>query len=186
MLDGKTDRVLNPSRRTPRTPESGSQGGHATRPTALRIRVVCCLFGGTGLLLVVAGSFLPWVVSGSVRRSSYAIVGILNRLGVGDDGPIGVLVNNWPLVGVLCMTPVVAAALRWWRTAGALGVLLSLAAALLSFGIIAVTNGRAAAAGIGVDPIGPSVMAAGAILLLIGGLASALGAGSPIRRGLVN
>ena len=152
-----------------------------TRPTALRIRVTCCLIGGAGLVLVIGGSFLPWVVSGTVRRSSYAIVGVLGRLGIGDNGPIGLLVGAWPLIGVLCMTPVVAAGLRWWRTSGVLAVLLALAAGLLSFGIIAVTAGRSAG-GIGVDPLGPAVMAAGAVLLFCGGIALALGAGSPIRR----
>ncbi len=68
--------------------------------------MVCCLLiGGAGIVLVVVGSFLPWVVSGTVRRSSYAIVGILGRLGIGEDGPLGVLISAWPLIGVLCMTP---------------------------------------------------------------------------------
>ena len=153
----------------------------AARPSALRVRLTCCLIGGAGLVLVIGGSFLPWVVSGTVRRSSYAIVGVLGRLGIGDDGPIGVLVGAWPLVGVLCMTPVVAAAVRWWRTSGVLAVLLALAAGLLSFGVILLTSGRSAG-GIGVDPVGPAVMAAGAVLLFCGGIALALGAGSPIRR----
>lgn len=151
------------------------------RPSALRVRVTCCLIGGAGLVLVIAGSFLPWVVSGTVRRSSYAIVGVLGRLGIGDNGPIGVLVGAWPLIGVLCMTPVVAAGLRWWRTSGVLAALLAVAAGLLSFGVIVVTAGRSAG-GIGVDPVGPAVMAAGAVLLFCGGIALALGAGSPIRR----
>ena len=151
------------------------------RPSALRVRVTCCLIGGAGLVLVIAGSFLPWVVSGTVRRSSYAIVGVLGRLGIGDNGPIGILVGAWPLIGVLCMTPVVAAGLRWWRTSGVLAVLLAVAAGLLSFGVIVVTAGRSAG-GIGVDPVGPAVMAAGAVLLFCGGIALALGAGSPIRR----
>ncbi len=152
------------------------------RPSPLRIRVACCLIGGAGIVLVVAGSFLPWVISGTVRRSSYAIVGILGRLGIGEDGPIGILVGAWPLIGVLCMTPIVAAGLRWWRVSGVLAVLLAVAAGLLSFGVILATDGLAGG-GIGVDPIGPATMAAGAILLFCGGLASALGAGSPVRRG---
>ena len=151
------------------------------RPSALQVRVTCCLIGGAGLVLVIAGSFLPWVVSGTVRRSSYAIVGVLGRLGIGDNGPIGVLVGAWPLIGVLCMTPVVAAGLRWWRTSGVLAVLLAVAAGLLSFGVIVLSAGRSAG-GIGVDPVGPAVMAAGAVLLCCGGIALALGAGSPIRR----
>lgn len=189
-----SESAISPSANSPSamSPSVPSAPGHRDRnvrptgPTAARIRVVCCLIGGAGLVLVIVGSFLPWVVSGTVRRSSYAIVGLLSRLGIGEDGPIGALIAGWPLIGVLCMTPVIAAAIRWWRVAGVLAVLVSLAAALLSFGVIAVTAGRSAAglgSGVGVDPIGPSVMAAGAVLLFVAGLALALGAGSPVRRG---
>lgn len=143
--------------------------------------MACCLIGGAGIVFVVAGSFLPWVISGTVRRSSYAIVGILGRLGIGEDGLIGILVGAWPLIGVLCMTPIVAAGLRWWRVAGVLAVVLAVASGVLSFGVILATNGLAGG-GIGVDPIGPAFMAAGAVLLFCGGLSLAIGAGSPVRR----
>jgi hypothetical protein len=147
----------------------------------LRGRVVSCLIGGVGLILVIVGSFLPWVISGTVRRSSYAIVGIVDRLGVAGDGVVGTLVASWPFVGVLCMTPVVAACLRWWRTAGLLGVVIGLAAAVLSFGILVLTA-RSSGLSVRLDPIGPAVMAAGSILLICGGGALAIGVGSPIRR----
>jgi hypothetical protein len=150
------------------------------RPSPVRVRIVACLIGGAGLLLVVVGSFLPWVVSGNVRRSSYAVVGVLDRLGIADDGAIGVVLAHWPLIGVLAIAPVVAAALRRWRTAGLLAVPVAFVAGLLSFGIVAVASGRVGL-GIRLDPFGPAVMAAGAILLFGGALALALGAGSPIR-----
>ena len=101
------------------------------------------LIGGAGIVLVIVGSFLPWVVSGTVRRSSYAIVGILGRLGIGEDGPLGILIGAWPLIGVLCMTPIVAAALRWWLVAGVLAVVVAVPAGLLSFGVILATSGLA-------------------------------------------
>ena len=143
--------------------------------------VACCLIAGAGLVLIIAGSFLPWVVSGSVRRSSYAVVGIIDRLGVMDDGPIGVLVRAWPLIGVLCMTPVLAACLRWWRTAGVLGALIGLVSGVLAFGVLLIAASRGGL-GIRLDPIGPAVMAAGAVLLLLGGGALALRRNSPVRR----
>ena len=105
-------------------------------PSRRRVLVVCCLIAGSGLAMVIAGSFLPWVISGEVRRSSYAILGIVDRLGVAGDGALGVLIAHWPLVGVLCMAPVVIGCLRWWRTAGVLAVLVALTTGLLSFGIL--------------------------------------------------
>jgi len=146
-----------------------------------RIRVTVCLLGGTGLVLIVVGSFLPWVVSGTVRRSSYAIIGVIDRLGIAEGGVIGLLVTAWPFIGLLCMTPVIAGCLRSWRVAGLLGVLVGLASGLLSFGIVLLAAGRAGL-GVRLDPIGPAVMAAGAVLVLIGGGALSFGAGSPVRR----
>jgi len=143
---------------------------------------VSCLFAGAGLVLVVIGSFLPWVISGEVRRSSYAIVGVVDRLGIAGDGLLGVVVAGWPFIGLLCMTPVIAGCLRWWRTAGGLAILLAGLAGLLAFGLLVMTAGRAGL-GIRLDPIGPAVMAAGSVLLMCGGLALALGVGSPVRRG---
>jgi hypothetical protein len=171
-----------------RFPPAHSVGGQALHepggaaPSALRLLVVCCLVAGSGLLLVVTGSFLPWVVSGSVRRSSYAIVGLIDRLGVAGDGVIGVLIRNWPLAGVLFMTPVLAGCLRWWRTAGVLGVLVGLTSGVLAFGVLLLTTGMGGL-GVRLDPVGPAVMAAGAILVLLGGVALASRAFSPVRRG---
>lgn len=142
--------------------------------------MTCCLIGGTGLTLVIAGSFLPWVVSGEVRRSSYAILGIVERLDVAGEGILGFLIAHWAFVGVLCMAPVVVGCLRWWRTAGALGVVVALATGLLSFAIL-IAAGASAGLPVRVDPIGPAVMAAGAVLLLGAGIALALGVGSPVR-----
>lgn len=149
--------------------------------TQRRLLVLCCLVAGAGLSLVIWGSFLPWVVSGSVRRSSYAIVGIVDRLGVAGDGVLAALVAAWPLLGVLAMTPVIAGCLRWWRTAGMLSVIAALPAAGVSIAILVVAVGRVGLT-VRLDPIGPAVMAAGALLLLAGGLCLAFGIGSPIRR----
>lgn len=148
--------------------------------TDRRRRLLWCLFAGTGLVLVIAGSFLPWVVSGSIRRSSYAVFGVAGRLGLGDDGPIGMLISVWPLFGVLCTTPLIAAALRWWRTAGALGVVVAVGSALVSFGILWIAVGRIGLT-VRLDPLGPAVMAAGSLLLLSGGLGLVVGNRSPVR-----
>jgi hypothetical protein len=146
----------------------------------LRLRIACCWLAGCGLVLVVVGSFLPWVVSGTVRRSSYAIAGVVDRLGIAGDGVFAILVAGWPFIGVLCFAPVLAAALRRWRTSGLLAVVIGLAAAVLSLGILVVALGRSSLS-VRLDPLGPTVMAAGGLLLVGGGLCLAVGLGSPIR-----
>jgi hypothetical protein len=145
------------------------------------MRIAACWITGCGLALVVVGSFLPWVISGTVKRSSYAIVGVVDRLGIVGDGPLSQLLSHWPLLGSLCFVPVVAAALRWWRVAGAVAVLIGLLASALSVGILVAAIGRVGLT-VRLDPLGPSVMAAGGLLLVGGGLCLIFGNGSPIRR----
>ena len=139
----------------------------ADRPARYPGRVAALIFAAAGLVLAVVGSFLPWVVSGQVRRSSYAVTGMIDRLGIAGDGVLGSLVAGWPLIGLLCATPVVAALLRRWAVAGALCVVLGIAMATVSLALLAVGGGGAI--GVQVDPIGPSVTSAGGMLLTVGG-----------------
>src|SRR5664279_204861 len=129
------------------------------RPATHAGRVAAVVFAAAGLVLALIGSFLPWVVSGQVRRSSYAVAGMVDRLGIAGDGVVARLVAGWPLIGLLCAAPVVAAVLRRWVVAGVLCVLLGLATAGVSVALLAVRG--TGAIGVAVDPIGPSVTAAG-------------------------
>ena len=78
------------------------------------------------------------------------------------------------------MSPIIAGCLRWWRTAGFLAVLAALPAAGVSIAILVVAVGKVGLT-VRLDPIGPAVMAAGALLLLAGGVGLAFGVGSPGR-----
>lgn len=141
-------------------------------PAARRaVPVVPAAIVGLGLVGVVAGSFLPWVVSGQVRRSSYAITGVVDRLDIAGDGLLGTLVGLWPFFGPLCVVPVIAGVLRWWRTAGIISVLLGLISGALAVSALLFAARRPAAASVSLHPLGPSVMAAGAVLLAAGGVA---------------
>lgn len=147
----------------------------------LRWRIAQCWLAGAGLGLVIAGSFLPWVISGTVTRSIYAIAGVVDRLGVAGDGPVATVIAYFPIIAALSFVPIIAAAFRRWRLAGALAMLIGLAASVLSIGILALTLGKAGLT-VRVDPMGPSVMAAGGLLLLAGGGCLSFGNSSPIRR----
>lgn len=54
-----------------------------------------------GSSVAVLGTFLPWLRSGAVDRSSYEIFDLVERLGFSPDGPIGWAVRLWPLVPLL-------------------------------------------------------------------------------------
>ena len=146
----------------------------------IRLLIAWCWVTGCGLVLVIVGSFLPWVISGTVKRSSYEIIGVIDRLGIAGDGFVAGLVSNWPLFGVLRFAPVIAAALRWWRLAGGLAVLIGVVAAALALGILTIALGKMGLT-VRLDPLGPSVMAAGGLLLVGGGLCMTFGNSSPIR-----
>ncbi len=63
-----------------------------------------------GASVAVIGSFLPWLRSGAIDRSSYEIFELVDRLGFSPDGPVGWAVRLWPLVPLLF---VLAAVVQW-------------------------------------------------------------------------
>ncbi|HEX4981188.1 MAG TPA: hypothetical protein VFV63_05795, partial [Ilumatobacteraceae bacterium] len=65
-----------------------------------------------GALATVVGSLCPWVASGSVDRSSYEIIDLVDRLGFAEEGPLGIALQAWPLMPLLVVTGTVA---MWWR-----------------------------------------------------------------------
>ena len=62
--------------------------------------------------VVVAATFLPWLRSGATSRSSYELLGLLDRLDIAPYGPVSTLVRWWPFVPLLVTVAVV---LAWWR-----------------------------------------------------------------------
>lgn len=60
---------------------------------------------GAGVVLV--GSFLPWLASGSASRSSYDLFEIVDRLGFSPDGAVGWAVRLWPLLPLVLVVTVV-------------------------------------------------------------------------------
>ena len=75
-------------------------------------------------VLVLVGTFLPWLGEGSGQRSSYELFGVLGRLDIAPNGLVSVLVRGWPVVPLLVTTAIV---LCWWERA-----LPSLATALVA------------------------------------------------------
>jgi hypothetical protein len=63
---------------------------------------------GAGTALV--GTFLPWLRSGSVDRSSYEMLGSVERLGFAPGGWVEWSVRLWPIVPLLF---VIAAISQW-------------------------------------------------------------------------
>ena len=120
-----------------------------------------------GVLVLLAGTFLPWLVSGRARRNSYAGAGVLQRL-LGVHGAAGTALSAWPFLGLWFAACALVALLGARRLAAALAVVGALTVGALA---IAVLN---APARFGVSPsgYGPGVTLIGAVLAVIGGMAT--------------
>lgn len=136
--------------------------------TALRARPLAALRGravpliGTGLTLVVAGTFLPWLRSGSVERNSYATGGALRDL-LGNGGRIGLALDVWPFVSLACAAALGLLILGVSRGGALLAVVVALAAGALGVSALAVHTGFTVAPA----RLGPAVTATGAALALL-------------------
>lgn len=149
-------------------PSRSGSAGTATLAAGATLGVV-------GLLVVVAGTFLPWLTSGGVDRNSYAVLGIVRRLRF-VDGAAATALSLWPLIGTIAMAPVVAGILRWWRTA-AVATLLFGALTGAGAGLVLAVAGGHRAAGIGLSVTGPVATAAGALLAVVGAVLVLIGRG---------
>jgi hypothetical protein len=114
-----------------------------------------------GLILVLIGTFLPWLRSGSVYRDSYQSLGVLRELGF-----ISGLVNAWvamiPAVGITIA--VYAIGLR--RSAAVVATVLSIIMGTIA-GAAAVQGGGESGL-VGIASSGPTVTLFGAVLALLG------------------
>lgn len=118
-----------------------------------------------GVAILIGGTFLPWVYSGRVAKSSYSITGSLERhLNLPSWG--AAIVSGWPLLGPICAGLVVIFALGLRRTAALLSLLLLVVVLLLSTGLLIV--GSRAAGPITIATLGPAVTLAGAAVASVG------------------
>ncbi len=71
---------------------------------------------------VLLATCLPWVRTGNRRRTSYALLGLVDRLDFAPGGPAEWAVRWWPVMPMLCVVAMTAA---WWprqRLAGTTGL----------------------------------------------------------------
>lgn len=138
--------------------------------TAMRT-VVARLGAGvatTGLAVLVIGTFLPWLRSGSVLRDSYQSAGALRGLVSGLNAQAGTLLAAWTVIIPCCAVCVAGYALGLRRTAAVLGLIVSIVVGTAA-GLVAV-QGSAASGVIGPVTTGPVVTLVGATIVLAGAI----------------
>jgi hypothetical protein len=124
------------------------------------------VWAAVGSLVLVAGTFLPWLRSGAVLRDSYESVGALRTL---LSGTPALLVNAWLLVIPLCLLCVALYAVRLRRVSAGIGVLVSLVVGTVA--TVVAVQGNNPAALVGAVVTGPAVTVVGATVALLGAIA---------------
>lgn len=138
-----------------------------------------------GALVALVGTFLPWLASGTVDRSSYELLDIVERLGFSPDGLVGLALTIWPLAPLGLVLCVVA---QWpwrgwqdrWAGWGAVGVACAVG---LYVGATAVAVLGAPEVGVFRVRWGAWVTLVGASAMLAGAALDAVGVRRDVRRG---
>ena len=123
----------------------------------------------TGGALMVLGSFLPWVRTGSRSRNSYDVFRVVGRLGFAPEGPAATALRWWPVIPLLTVVAVVAVWWGWGRPGGVLGIVAAVYA-----GIMGAAVGAAPQAGLLDIGAGPILTATGGVVLLGGAVAATI------------
>jgi hypothetical protein len=122
-----------------------------------------------GVVVTIVGTFLPWVVSGGVTRTSYAVAGLLDRLQLFRSDWVTGLLKAWPVVGPLCVVPVVLLIVRLWRPAGWVATLVGAAVVAATVTVLVYAADWSFSV-VELDLIGPVITIVGGVLLIGGGL----------------
>jgi hypothetical protein len=130
------------------------------RGSRLRAGTAVPLVGVAGLIVLVAGTFLPWLRSGRDSRNSYQAGGAARRL-LATDGVVDRLLALWPLVGLACAAAVACYLFGLRPIATALAGLSAAAAGVVSVGALATTATSFAR----VVLVGPLITLTGATLV---------------------
>jgi hypothetical protein len=128
-----------------------------------------------GALVALVGTFLPWLASGAVGRSSYDLLDIVERLGYSPDGLVGLAFTVWPLAPLLLVLTAIAQWPGWTNawSAIAAGALALVSAGYVGATALAVLN----APEVGLFRIrsGARVTAIGAVVMLVGAALAGVG-----------
>lgn len=118
--------------------------------------------GGIGLLVLLAGTFLPWLRSGRAHRNSYRTGGLLRRL-IDASGLVDAALAVWPFLGLACAAVVAVYALGARRASAALALVPGIGAGAVAVAVLGVDGSSFAA------PVrtGPVVTAIGALAVII-------------------
>jgi hypothetical protein len=133
-------------------------------PTRLGIGAAC--LAAAGLLLIAVGTFLPWVVSGSVLRDSYQSISVIRAIKAVEGNPLELVLDAWTMIIPVITVCVVGYALGFRRTAATISTILAIICGTISGTATVVSGGEGIT--LGIAGTGPTTMLIGAVLTVIG------------------
>lgn len=128
-------------------------------------------------IVVLVGSFLPWLRSGTRHRNSYDIFSLVERIGYSPHGPVGWALRAWPVLPVL----IIAGGTLLWVRRDVVGAVVMMVAAVYA-GAVGIAVRAASPSGLIAAEYGAWVTLVGAVLLLAGSaitIATNRGVGAP-------
>lgn len=116
--------------------------------------------------MIVVGTFLPWLRSGTVDRNSYAAGDALRRV---EHLPaaLGAVLDGWPFLSIVCAVAAALALLGLRRWAFALGALCAVVAGAVSAVVLVRGSGglvRAASTGPAVTLTGAGLISVSVVI----------------------
>ena len=137
-------------------------GGRPHTPVA----VAAVALTAVGLVTVGAGTFLPWVRSGSVLRDSYQSIAIIRTIRVLDGSPLALILDAWTLLIPAITLCVVVYALGFRRSAATISTIVAIISGTVAGSATVVGGGEEVR--LGISSIGPVTTLIGSVLTLVG------------------
>jgi len=137
----------------------------AARPHT-RVGVAGAVLTAAGLVTIAVGTFLPWVVSGSVLRDSYESIAVVRTIRVLDGSPLALVVDAWTMLIPVSTLCVVAYAVGLRRTAATISAVIAIISGTIAGAASVVSGGEGVR--LGISSAGPVTTLVGAVLALLG------------------
>ncbi|WP_143035766.1 hypothetical protein [Lentzea fradiae] len=120
-----------------------------------------------GLVTSIAGTFLPWLKSGSTTRDSYEVLSLRSLAGM--DGVAGTAVTGvWVGLTPLAMITVALFVFRFSRFAACTALLFGTISGTVA--LLATVQGDSKGSLVGISTAGPVTTLAGAVLTIVGAI----------------
>jgi hypothetical protein len=126
-----------------------------------------------GAAVVLVGTFLTWLRSGAIDRTSYDVFDLVDRLGFSKGDLVGWALRLWPLVPFMLVVTVIT----WWSPYSGSGWMATRAALTI---ISSVYAGGVAVAVVNAPDIALFSVGPGPVVTLVGAISMVVGLGVAI------